>query len=552
MVKFVRAYSYVRWSTAEQSDGDSLRRQTEAAERYCERNKLTLDTEFTLRDMGISAYSGKNIDQGKFGVFLDAVRSGRVPKGSVLLVEALDRISRAEIEKSDAPIRELLKAGIDIVLLRTERRFNRKSLSDPNALSEINWTLHLANLESKQKSERVGAAWRQKRKAAVQSRTIQSRTTYAWLRVTDDRKTFSVKENEAKLVRRMFAMAADGQSILDICRALNKEGIANFGRDGGTWTTGYITKILSSRAVIGEFQPRTRKAGKWETDGEPVKDYYPRIIDDETFYRVQSGKAKRNKIGGRHSQHVSNLFAGLCYSTDGSPFVVTGKYPEGWMVSELARQGKSPYLSFPYGHFERAFLALIRKVKPSDLLPAEKQTDGGNEASDLAGQLAALESRSQAIASRLAAPKQDDDTEILMDTLAAIKRKRAALSKKLEQVRAQRASLPTERLGDVGGLLPLLDTCPADELPGLRAKIKSRLQAVIKRITCKITKDGEVRAITAKVQIDGGITLPLQVKARGYRLPVQDGAIAVAQSANLRMADFTGKHLGWQLVDVSA
>jgi DNA invertase Pin-like site-specific DNA recombinase len=52
------AYSYVRFSTPEQSKGDSLRRQQALSEAYALENGLTLDTTLTFHDLGVSAYRG--------------------------------------------------------------------------------------------------------------------------------------------------------------------------------------------------------------------------------------------------------------------------------------------------------------------------------------------------------------------------------------------------------------------------------------------------------------------------------------------------------------
>ena len=51
-----KAYSYLRFSTPEQTKGDSLRRQTALADDYAKRHGLALDTDLTLRDLGVSAY----------------------------------------------------------------------------------------------------------------------------------------------------------------------------------------------------------------------------------------------------------------------------------------------------------------------------------------------------------------------------------------------------------------------------------------------------------------------------------------------------------------
>ena len=88
-----RAFSYVRFSSIKQAKGDSLRRQTEAVDRYVKANNLVLDTSLSMKDEGISAFSGANIQEGALGVFLALVKGGKIPKGSVLIVESLRAIT---------------------------------------------------------------------------------------------------------------------------------------------------------------------------------------------------------------------------------------------------------------------------------------------------------------------------------------------------------------------------------------------------------------------------------------------------------------------------
>jgi hypothetical protein len=63
-----KAYSYTRFSSPEQAQGDSLRRQTEAARAYAAKHKLDLDEELTFHDPGMSAYRGKTPKQVRLGV----------------------------------------------------------------------------------------------------------------------------------------------------------------------------------------------------------------------------------------------------------------------------------------------------------------------------------------------------------------------------------------------------------------------------------------------------------------------------------------------------
>ncbi len=88
-----KAYSYLRFSTPEQEKGDSKRRQMDLARRYADAQGLDLDETLTFHDLGVSAFRGSNLDAA-LGAFKSAVTDGRVPRGSYLLVESLDRLSR--------------------------------------------------------------------------------------------------------------------------------------------------------------------------------------------------------------------------------------------------------------------------------------------------------------------------------------------------------------------------------------------------------------------------------------------------------------------------
>src|SRR5690606_6486333 len=90
------AYSYIRFSTSEQSKGDSLRRQIKLSEDYAVQNNLELDKSLNLRDLGVSAFKGDNKDKGALSHFLKLVKEKKIQKGAFLIVESLDRLSRAQ------------------------------------------------------------------------------------------------------------------------------------------------------------------------------------------------------------------------------------------------------------------------------------------------------------------------------------------------------------------------------------------------------------------------------------------------------------------------
>src|SRR5207302_914648 len=106
---------------------------------------------------GISAFKGQNADLGSLGEFLKLVESGRVPRGSHLVVESLDRLSREDVQPALRLILGMTAAGIRIVQLTpVEMVYDDKS--DAMALIIMIVELSRGNSESKVKSQRVGKA----------------------------------------------------------------------------------------------------------------------------------------------------------------------------------------------------------------------------------------------------------------------------------------------------------------------------------------------------------------------------------------------------------
>jgi len=71
-----KAYSYLRFSTPEQMKGDSHRRQSTLAQKYATEHHLDLDDTLTFKDLGVSAFRGKNAEEeGQLGAFLAAVET---------------------------------------------------------------------------------------------------------------------------------------------------------------------------------------------------------------------------------------------------------------------------------------------------------------------------------------------------------------------------------------------------------------------------------------------------------------------------------------------
>lgn len=152
------AYSYVRFSSEGQKDGNSVERQTKRAQEWCLREGYSLSTE-SFEDLGVSAFKGANADVGALGAFLEAVEQGSIKKDSILVVENLDRLSRQHFEEGYLLIKRITHAGINVVTLSDNKMYHAGSQLELVDMITMIVGFERANQESKFKSERVGAAW---------------------------------------------------------------------------------------------------------------------------------------------------------------------------------------------------------------------------------------------------------------------------------------------------------------------------------------------------------------------------------------------------------
>lgn len=181
-----KAFSYIRFSTPAQSDGDSLRRQLAKAEKYAARHGLDLDT--THRDLGLSGFKGINRVKGALRAFLDKVEKGEIAHGCYLIVENLDRLTREDVLTAAALFLQIIDAGIIVVTLSDNMSYSRESiLANPQELSISIGQFVRGNGESVRKGEVLSETWDEKRAALITNpRRKLTRQGPGWLVLTPD------------------------------------------------------------------------------------------------------------------------------------------------------------------------------------------------------------------------------------------------------------------------------------------------------------------------------------------------------------------------------
>ncbi|MBX9566874.1 hypothetical protein FKF78_18570 [Aeromonas hydrophila] len=253
-----KAYSYIRFSTPKQAQGDSYRRQLELATAYCAKHQLQLSEE-TIEDFGVSAYRGGNRTNGALGRFIDAVRDGKIKEGSYLLVESVDRLSRQAIEDALRQFLEIMSMGIVIVTL-LDKRVYRGGGMDITSLFVSIMSMARANDESKTKSIRGSEAWENGRDQARENNKVMKNSRLpSWLRLEED-KIIPIPERAA-IVNEMFELAKSGCGYEQIAKTFLEKGYKTFGKEAD-WRPAGIQAVIKSESVIGVFQPHKIIDGK--------------------------------------------------------------------------------------------------------------------------------------------------------------------------------------------------------------------------------------------------------------------------------------------------
>lgn len=374
-----RAVSYARWSSGRQAQGDSLRRQTENAARFCDKYGLELDREGSFIDDGVSAFKGANLE-ANLGVFIKDVEVGRISPDIVLLMENLDRFSR--INPMDVVPRfiDLLRTGLTLVTLQDGRVHSLEDYTDNtmNLMMSI-MGMQAAHEYSKKLSDRVSASWDSRAEKARKGRIPVSKVPF-WI----DRETQGLngRADDARLI---FRLAEEGAGQASIVRHLNEKGIA--ASQGGKWEKSMVQATLKSRVAYGSLMVRD----------DEVHDYFPAIVAEAQWLAIQNQLRDRSR--NPQAQNSTNLFARLlrCHHC-GHPINVSTTKQKGQSYRYMVCSGKAfkrtdcTAPNWRYETFEEEFISRLGLLA----IPTEPSSADGDlkaRQASLRGAVAVLENK---------------------------------------------------------------------------------------------------------------------------------------------------------------
>ncbi len=291
MKKNAKVYSYLRFSDPRQAAGSSADRQIQYAARWAAEHQLQLDETLSLRDEGLSAYHQRHVRQGALGAFLAAVEAGQIAEGSVLIVEGLDRLSRAEPIQAQAQLAQIVNAGITVVTASDGKEYNREQLkANPMDLVYSLLVMIRAHEESDTKSKRVRASiirqiqgWQA---GTFRGRIVNGKDPQ-WLEW--DGQAWRLIPERAAAYRIALDMYKAGHGARPVLEHLAAKGMKLV--DKGLPHTTNFYRIIRNPALYG-----TRLM---EVDGEEfaLEGYYPALITKAEYDEIQTAVGDRLKAG---------------------------------------------------------------------------------------------------------------------------------------------------------------------------------------------------------------------------------------------------------------
>jgi predicted site-specific integrase-resolvase len=347
-----RLYLYVRYSSLKQQDGTSLDRQMRVAREVAA--ELGLPIEEVMFDKGVSGFTGANRLRGELGAFLARIEAGEIARGSVLIVENQDRLSRERTFTVLGMIEAFRDAGIRVLTA------DRRELTSDEEMDELITVLdgHRSRKESDRKSELITKGLIEKCERweagnysftdkGKQGGQIGAGSHPFWIEWDAEARAYRLKADKVRAVKKAIELYRAGFGASLIADRLKEAGFA-LTDDGSRNRTGSMVRVIRHMMTlpaltgvrqfeIGKQRGRQKDATRVRT--YRLKDYYPAIMSPAEYIALQHLREKRGNRGGEKSDLVSVLtgtqviYCGHC----GRPMTAQNQFSR--MTRERERTG---------------------------------------------------------------------------------------------------------------------------------------------------------------------------------------------------------------------
>jgi DNA invertase Pin-like site-specific DNA recombinase len=510
------AFSYVRFSSKKQADGASLERQLTGTRKYCEENNLILNETLTFRDLGISATTGANLQHG-LGDLLQACADGLIPKGSAIVVEALDRLSRQRPRVVSTLLGRLLDDfGLEVHLTGIKKVLLPESQSAAEEGMDLLYVTMLAiraSEEQETKAGRLSDAFGRKRlrveKGEALLETHDNKLPW-WVVYNEETGKLESPAERAKTVIEIFTWAADGVTSPEIARRLDARGTPTWRPKTNRWSTSRIRHLIISHGPEGVLESTVRSKARGQNFRK--EGYYPVLVDATLATKAREAMAANSRYGMTNSvptpdqsERPHNLLRGLL-RIEGH----ASRY-------DCRRNGSSgTWIGYYYGYDEAArknlgvvssklleptLIAGLRELTVEMMKPEVDVVDPAVAA--LAQAQRRLADKQKSLDNIIAAIERGGELDSLLTRMTVLEKEKVELRGKVEVL--ERKVRSTIAIGsgtsELIAMKSLLDADLSDNT--VRTRLSQAIRRVVTRIDLSLSSDRKNAGLAVLTMIEG-------------------------------------------------
>ncbi|HCG9580500.1 TPA: recombinase family protein [Vibrio parahaemolyticus] len=303
---------YARVSSGKQLDGLSMSLQGDAnLLKKLAKEHNTAVSDHIYNDEGVSSYKGKNVTDGELGRLIADIKKGTIKKGDIIVMRALDRLSRQKLTDSENLYNSIVGSGVHILTTIDNHLYKRDCV-----MSSVLKTLAFktANEESAKKSFLTNSYASHRIEQFLSGEVPENGTAYDvgvgrhpfWIQVKD---RVIQKHEHFALARIMFEKAMKGHGVARLQKFAKSQGL--------DLSYSAVGKMFRSHSVFGDLH--ITHQGKKYT----LKGYYPALATETEYYKVRAIKDKLTKESNSQRKRVSilagmqKLYCGCCGSSIG-------------------------------------------------------------------------------------------------------------------------------------------------------------------------------------------------------------------------------------------
>ena len=347
----LRVAAYARVSTEKDEQEDSFDRQVEHYKKMIESKSEWVYVDI-YADPGISGTRAEK--RPDFLRMINDCREGKIQK---ILVKSISRFARNTVDALQY-IRELKELGIGVF-------FESENIDTLSPGGEVLLTILAAMAEQESRTISSNIKWAYQRRFQAGNVLLNTGSMLGYTKEGVDENghsVYSIKEDEAEIVRRIYREYVAGITITQICSRLEADGIPTK-RGNKKWNPSVILSIVSNEKYTGNaylgktFKPDVLSKSRIKNDGTRAPLYYvehthPAIVSEELFQLAKKETDMRkssHKDAVGSSRYTSKYpFSGLLVCGDcGSKLrrhvrtVGTGDHVPAWGCALRIKEGRS-------------------------------------------------------------------------------------------------------------------------------------------------------------------------------------------------------------------